>query len=368
MPRHVEPEDPTMKRTIPIVVGAALVLSACSGLTPRTDDGGKPVSFPTQVSRVPPGDETSIESVVTKVLPAVVNVVTDFGEGTGFIVRQDGIVVTNYHVVEGGPSSIQVLTSEEEPTTYEARVIGGDVESDLAVLDIDAEGLPTVPLGSSEDLRLGQEVVAIGYALGLQGGPSVTSGIVSSLTRHITVNDPNCRECETAGQRTYGQVIQTDAAINPGNSGGPLVDLAGNVVGINSAGNSSAENVGFAIQIDAAKPVIFDAAENPDAPVAFMGIGATDASDPQFAFQFDPATTSGAGIFDVVQDSPASDAGVQVGDVVVGFDGQEIANGDDLRDAIRSHAPGDEVQVELVRGDQRITVTVTLGTNPVPTS
>jgi serine protease Do len=359
-----------MKRTIPIVlVGAALVLSACSGLNPKTDSGGKPVSFPAQVTQAPPGARdggTAIESVVTKVLPAVVNVVTNLGEGTGFVVRQDGIIVTNYHVVEGA-SEIKVLSSDNNPKTYQARVIGSDIEADLAVLDINAEGLPTVPLGSSDQLKLGQDVVAIGYALGLQGGPSVTSGIVSSLTRHITVTDPNCTQCEHQGQRTYTQVIQTDAAINPGNSGGPLVDLNGNVVGINTAGNSSAENVGFAIQIDAAKQVIFHAAENPDAPVAFMGVGGTDASDPQFQFQFNPSTTQGAGIFDVVPGSPADDAGIQVGDVIVGFDGKNISSGDDLRNAIRSHQPGDQVPVDIVRGGQDLTVTVTLGTNPVPT-
>jgi S1-C subfamily serine protease len=356
-----------MRRTIPIVlVGAALVLGACSGLTPKTDRGGEPVAFPSRSSSVPVGDASSIEGVVTKVLPAVVNVVTDIGEGTGFVVREDGIIVTNYHVLEGA-SEIRVLSSDDEPKTYQARVIGSDVEADLAVLDIDAEGLPTVPLGSSEDLRLGQNVVAIGYALGLQGGPSVTSGIVSSLTRHITVNDPNCVECQEEGQRTYGEVIQTDAAINPGNSGGPLVDLAGNVIGINTAGNSSAENVGFAIQIDAAKPVIFDAAENPAAPVAYLGVGGGDASDPQFQFEFDPTTTQGAGILDVVEGSPAAQAGIQVGDVIVGFDGQAIGSGDDLRDAIRAHRPGDEVSVDIVRAGQDVTVEVTLGTNPIPT-
>ncbi len=207
-----------------------------------------------------------------RVLPAVVNVVTTRGEGTGFIVRQDGIVVTNFHVVEGA-SEVSVLTSDADPTRYSARVIGGDQQADLAVLQVDATGLPTVPLGDSDGLVLGQQVVAIGYALGLEGGPSVTSGIVSSLSRQITVADPGCTgECGN-GQRSYTHIIQTDAAINPGNSGGPLVDLAGNVVGINTAGTTTAENVGFAIQIDSVKDTIFNAADNPNAPVAFMGIG-----------------------------------------------------------------------------------------------
>ena len=341
------------------LLAGALTLAACSGLAAETDDA-EPLSFPT-ASEAPVAGPSSVEEVVEQVLPAVVNVVTDAGEGTGFIVREDGIVVTNAHVVEGAVE-VSVLTSEDEPMEYDARVIGGDVEADLAILDVDAEGLPTVPLGSSEDLRLGQEVVAIGYALGLQGGPTVTSGIVSSLTRRITVPDESCATCED-GTRTYGEVIQTDAAINPGNSGGPLVDLAGNVVGINTAGTSSAENVGFAIQIDAAKPVIFQAAEDPDAPVAFMGISSTDATNPQFQFQFDPGVDAGAAIVEVVEGGPAQEAGVQVGDVVVTFDGEPIGDSVELGAAIHAHAPGETVDVEVVRAGQRVTLSVTLGTN-----
>jgi serine protease Do len=360
-----------MKRwTIAIVAAGALVLTACSGLAARTDGTAQPLEFPTSApttSSTTTGSESPVESVVQKVLPAVVNVVTDRGEGTGFVVRSDGIIVTNFHVVEGA-SSIKVLTSSANPDTYQARVIGGDVEADLAVLSVDASNLPTVPLGDSSNLKLGQDVVAIGYALGLQGGPSVTSGIVSSLTRHITVPDPGCTECQQ-GRRTYGSVIQTDAAINPGNSGGPLVDLAGNVVGINTAGTTSAENVGFAIQIDAAKPIVFEAAQHPDAPVAYMGIVAGDASDPQFQFQFNPSTTQGAGIFDVVQGGPAADAGISPGDVVVSFGGQDITTGAALGNAIRDQHPGDQVDVKVVRPDGSTqTLRVTLGTNPVPTS
>ena len=139
--------------------------------------------------------------------------------------RSDGIVVTNCHVVEGA-TKITVFTSAEKPEQYDARVIGGDCEHDLAVLKIDGKNLPTVPLGNSADLVLGQSVVAIGYALALEGGPSVTTGIVSSLDRVVQVQDPNCDVCQNQS-RTYSNVIQTDAAINHGNSGGPLLNLAG---------------------------------------------------------------------------------------------------------------------------------------------
>jgi S1-C subfamily serine protease len=355
-----------MKRTvIALIAGSTLLLAACS--TRTVDRLAEPRVFPSPSTSPVELGSTTVEQVVERVLPAVVNVVTDRGEGTGFVIRQDGVVVTNYHVVECS-SEISVLTSDEEPQTYAARVIGGDQQADLAVLKVEAEGLPTVPLGDSDQLDLGQQVVAIGYSLGLEGGPSVTSGIVSSLTRQIEVADPSAGANCTNGQRVYGDVIQTDAAINPGNSGGPLVDLAGNVVGINTAGTTSAENVGFAIQINAAKPTIFQAADNPDAPVAFMGIGATEASDPAFQFQFDPSVEEGAAIVNVVQDGPADDAGVRVGDVVVEFDGEAIADADQLGEAIRSHQPGDEVQVVVVRsGGEHETLTVELAVNPVPT-
>jgi S1-C subfamily serine protease len=237
-------------------------------------------------------------------------------------------------------------------------VIGGDIQDDLAILDIEATGLPTVPLGTSEDLELGQPVVAIGYALGLAGGPSVTTGIVSSLTRRITVEDVNCIECEN-GQRVYTDVIQTDAAFNPGNSGGPLVDLAGRVVGINTAGAGSAENIGFAIQIDAARPIIEAAANDPAAPVAFMGV----------QFDFASSADGGALIAGVIDGGPADAAGVQPGDVVVAFDGEAVGSTDELGALIRSHAPGDVVEVGIVHPDgSEAVVTIELGLNPTATN
>ena len=197
----------------------------------------------------------------------------------------------------------------------------------------------------------------------------MTAGIVSSLSREITVADPNCpiADCGESQERVYTDTIQTDAAINPGNSGGPLVDLAGNVVGINSAGANQAENVGFAIQIDSAQPTIFQAADNPDAPVAFMGIGSTDVGDPQVQFELNPSVDAGALIASVVPGGPADEAGVTEGDIVVEFDGASIETAEDLGEAIRAHGPGDTVEVVLVReGGERVTVTLELGVNPVP--
>jgi S1-C subfamily serine protease len=365
-----------MRRVIlALGVVAALAFSACtSGATEtvaRPSANGSPAAnFPSSTS-TPQAGSGRVVRVVQRVLPAVVNVVAESGEskgeGTGFVVRSDGIVVTNFHVVEGA-SKLTVLTSAQDPVHYDARVIGGDVESDIAVLKVDAADLPTVPLGNSDDLLLGQPVVAIGYALGLSGGPSVTDGIVSSLTRQITVEDKRCTECAN-DQRVYTRVIQTDAAINPGNSGGPLVDLAGQVVGINTAGANTAENIGFAIQIDPVKPIVFQAAEHPSQPVAFMGISSAPLDNPQVQFQFNPPVDRGAVIVDVVPGGPADDAGIVVGDVIVQFDGTDVTDPEQLGQLIREHRPGDQVTVGVVHADGSTgEVTVGLGTNPAATT
>ena len=314
--------------------------------------------------------------VVEAVRPAVVNVTTNLfqpnplggesgrGVGTGFVIRSDGIVVTNFHVVEHA-QRITVITPPPDSTRYTARVIGGDQNADLAVLKIQASGLHTVPLGNSGRLELGERVVALGYALALPGGPTVTSGIVSALGRTIQAQDPNCDTCKN-GVRTYTGVVQTDAAINPGNSGGPLVNLAGQVVGINTAGANQAENIGFAIATNAARSIIDEAATNPSAPVAYLGITTQDVS-PSLALQFGLPVQSGALVLDVVPGGPADRAGISQGDVIVGLDGKDVIDSTSLRELLLSHRPGDRVAVGMVtQGGQRKTITATLGVNPLP--
>ena len=367
-----------MKRLLVAIAVLALVLPACTRTIVRREG---PVASPAAVGTSVDVTDDPIVRLVERVRPAVVNITTDtidrssFGQGggrgvgSGFVVRADGIVVTNFHVVEGA-QRITVITPEPDAERYEARVIGGDEAADLAVLKIEAQGLPTIPMGESADLKLGQQVVAIGYALALEGGPTVTQGIVSALDRSIDANDPNCNP-DVCGQdfvRTYSHVIQTDAAINPGNSGGPLLNLAGEVVGINSAGAGAAENIGFAISIDAAKPTIESAAENPSEPVAYLGVVTQDVTE-GMSFQFALPVTEGAYVVDLAPRGPAESAGVEVGEVVVEFDGKEIPDSATLGELIQAHDPGDRVDLVVVAVDgERRTVSATLGVNPLPQS
>jgi serine protease Do len=203
-----------------------------------------------------PGGEMNVPAVLAGVEPAVVTVHTDLvgesatgqpvaerGTGTGFVVRSDGLIATNDHVVAGG-QDITVTLSDGR--TVPAQVVGQDAAADLAVLQVPAEHLPVAPLGDSADLKVGDQVVAVGDALALPGGPTVTEGIVSALDRTIQTNDG----------ATLAHVLQTDAAINPGNSGGPLVDATGHVVGIDTAAAGDGQNIGFAIAIDGARTTI----------------------------------------------------------------------------------------------------------------
>jgi S1-C subfamily serine protease len=364
-----------MKRTmITLVAVLAVSASACSlsfGDSGSQDDAA---GLRTSASAQPVArGKEPVANVVDRVLPAVVNVTTDVyqadgtsgqGVGTGFIVREDGVIVTNCHVVEGG-SKLTVFLSDEERTEYDARLIGADCLNDLAVLDIDEQGLPTVPLGDSDGLRLGQRVVALGYALGLEGGPTVTTGIVSSLDRTIEAQDPNCEACK-GGVRTYPSVIQTDAAINPGNSGGPLVDMLGRVVGINSAGNDQAENIGFAIKIDFVRDTIESSIDDPLAATGYLGVS-TAAITSDLRFQQDLSVDTGAYVVGTLADGPADDVGIGEGDVIVSVDGRAVRSPEDLGTVLDSLAPGDTVSVELVEdGGESRTVEVELAARPLP--
>jgi serine protease Do len=260
---------PATVRLLSVAATAMLTLTACAastGVSPSpagTSSAPAVHAYTSSPTTYDPGDEPIVQ-VVQAVTPAVVTVTsavrtssffgtpTGTAVGTGFIVRSDGVILTNNHVIE---NATKITVTLAEGTDLSARVLATDPEHDLAVLKVDRTGLPAVTLGDSSTVEVGERVVAIGYALDLQGGPTVTSGILSSLTRTIQVQDAS----GAAGQpsvKTYTDVLQTDAALNAGNSGGPLVTLDGEVIGVNAAGNAQAENIGFAIAIDAAKPLI----------------------------------------------------------------------------------------------------------------
>ena len=358
---------------LPLVL-VAIAAGACTSISGNT---AAPPNAQLQSLPLLPASAQPVEAVVRRVLPSVVSVTTDLyradqlgnaqkgqGVGTGFIVRSDGIVVTNCHVVEGA-SGITVATSALHPKKYSARVIGGDCQHDIAVLKIDATGLPTLQLGSSSGLQLGESVVAIGYALALDGGPTVTTGIVSSLHRSIKAQDPGCTSCPN-GARTYSDIIQTDAAINHGNSGGPLVDMQGRVVGMNSAGVDSAQNIGFAISIDSFKSTVAHAETNPLAPTGYLGID-TQSVTAALVSQLNLPVQSGAYILAATSGGPAEKAGITQGDVIVSVDGHPIAVADDLTPILLSLKPGTTVPVVIVAKDgTRSTVQVTLGERPIP--
>lgn len=358
---------------ITAAAGAALVaLTACS---PDLIDGGSNESSAATAVDLRQSDVTpprsSVARMVGRVLPSVVNVrVTSLsldvfgessrqGQGSGVIIDEQGTIVTNAHVIQGAVE-VTVVLNDDEGTILDGEVIGAVPESDLAVIDVDADGLRAIELGRSSPprLNLGDSVVAIGFPLGL-GGPTVTKGIVSGQNRNISVaNGP-------AGTNRLTGMLQTDAAINPGNSGGALVNMAGQLVGINSAAASAsaAENIGFAIALDSALPVIEEILSEPQERRAWLGVSVDDVS-PILAAQLGlPEDTRGALVVDLFP-GPARGAGIQVGDVIVRVGDNEIATPDDLTAALTGLAPGDQVEVELVSSAGTRTVELELAARP----
>lgn len=298
--------------------------------------------------------EGDIQSILDAILPATVAITADSsaGEaaGSGFVVTEDGYIVTNAHVVSGVDSAQVVFT---DGNSFDAEVVGSDESTDIAVLKVDGQGLPTAQLGDSDAVVVGDAVIAVGNALALEGGPSVTSGIVSGLDRNLSAQ----------GGGTLADAMQTDAAISPGNSGGPLVDATGQVIGINTAiaDPTTAENIGFVIPISHAKPVIDQLREGRAA--AFLGVGTSEVT-PALAEEENLSVDSGAYVTDVTSGSAAESAGIQVGDVLVEIDGVAVETSGDVQAAVRSNQPGDTVPVVIVRGEETLTVDATLGERP----
>ena len=313
------------------------------------------------------GDRLSTVEIARKLRPSVVQVVTEgaaqdlFGRiqqqqgiGTGVIIDADGLIVTNDHVIRVGDDIANRITvALHDGSTEPAEVVGADPQTDLAVLRIEASGLTPAQLGDAESLPVGAEVVAMGYALGLEGDPSVTRGVVSAKGRTI--------QEETV---SINDALQTDASINPGNSGGPLVDDRGRVIGINTAiFGGGAENIGFAISVDTVKSVTQELIQSGNVQRAFLGISFQDVT-PSVARSNDLPVEQGVGVAEVVAGSPADDAGLQVNDIIVSLGGAEITNSGDLVETLRGHQAGDAVTVGFYRGSSEQEVEVTLSERP----
>jgi serine protease Do len=267
------------------------------------------------------------------------------GLGSGFIIDPSGFIVTNHHVVDGA-KTVEVTLADGRRFT--AQVVGSDAETDIALLKIEATGLPAVPLGSSAGLRVAEPVMAIGNPFGLDH--TVTVGIVSATGRFI-------------GQGRYDDFIQTDAAINPGNSGGPLINTRGEAVGINSAIFSRGggfQGIGFAIPVDLARPVLTQLQATGKVVRGWLGV-AIQPLTPELAKSFGIAATQGALVASVTEDSPAARAGVRPGDVIVDFDGKAVDSPRVLPSLVANTPVGRSVPVVVVRDAARRTLTVTVG-------
>ena len=292
----------------------------------------------------------SIAALAAAVTPAVVSIEASNSLGTatgsGFIIDANGYIVTNNHVIANAAFNSKIIVTLADGQEFRARLVGQTFEYDIAVLKIQARGLPVVELGNSDGVVVGDTVIAIGSPLGLQS--TVTSGIISALDRPVTTGDNN-------SELSFIEAIQTDAAINPGNSGGPLIDAKGRVIGVNSAIATNTSNkseagsigLGFAIPVNLVARVAQEIIDTGEATVPVMGIKLNIQS-----------AVEGAVVVDVTKNGPAAKAGVKKGDIIVKADGRVIHNDAELVIVIRSKNPGDVVEVETDSG-QKYSVTLT---------
>ncbi len=269
------------------------------------------------------------------------------GAGSGFLVTEDGYILTNNHVVaEADKITVTLATGKE----YAAKLVGRDPTFDLAVVKIDAKGLPVLSMGDSDKLEVGEWVAAIGNPFGLEH--TITVGVISAKNRNIHAKDVN-----------FQGFLQTDAAINPGNSGGPLLDLSGKVVGINTAIIPYAQGIGFAIPVNMAKQVMEDLVHFGKVRRGWLGIYLQPVTE-EIAEAYGLKNTEGALVSDVLPDSPAFRAGLQRGDVIVAMDNQPLKNHQDLSFAVRKRLAGDEVTLAVMRRGERRELRVRLGELP----
>lgn len=315
-------------------------------------------------------DATIVEAVAEKVTPSVVGIrttvsVTNFfggtqeasGEGSGVIYTADGYIITNYHVVQNAieyeSSKIEVFLGEDTDKGYEASVVGYNISCDLAVIKINASGLPAITLADSSKLKVGQFVVAIGNPGGLEFMGSVTYGVISGLNRIVS---------DTAAGDSV-ELIQTDAAINPGNSGGALVNIKGELVGVNSSKivSESYEGMGFAIPTNTVKEICDKIISKEYAPTPYIGVTISERYDPETLQKY--GFPVGAVIYSVAEGSPADEAGIEQGDIITEFNGVKISHYTRLKDAISDCEPGDEVTLKVYRSGKEYSGKLKIGSN-----
>ncbi|PNR93744.1 serine protease [Petrotoga sp. HWH.PT.55.6.1] len=325
------------------------------------------------------GYESPIVNVVEEAAPAVVNIestrsapvpvdpyIQDFferffgqqmpeyqtkGVGSGFIFDKRGYILTNYHVID---SAEKISVSLPNGKDYDAELVGGDEDLDLAIIKISAdEDLPTLPLGDSDKIRIGEDAIAIGNPLGLQN--TVTAGVISATNRSIPKPD---------GNGNYVDLIQTDATINPGNSGGPLLNIHGEVIGINTAiavdPQLGSVNIGFAIPINIAKRFADSVMETGTFQRAYLGVYISDITE-ELKKSLGLKVDKGAYVQDLVPGGAAEKAGIKANDVIVEVNGKKIENTDDLTSLLATYPAGNTVEVVVDRFGERITFNVTLG-------
>ena len=340
-------------------IGGAAGFALADNTTSLTSSGTSAGDTSIKVSPedMSPRADNSISTIAKRMLPTVVSIVAEGGQqsgtGSGFIVRQDGYIVTNNHVVAPSLNGGKLSVVFNDKTTKEATLVGRSPEYDLAVVKVDASGLPVASIGDSSKVQVGDATVAVGSPLGLSG--TVTSGIVSALNRPVTAGGE--------GETSFINAIQTDAAINPGNSGGPLVNAEAQVIGVNSAiaslgssqsgSQSGSIGLGFAIPSNTAKRVTEEIIATGTSKTPIIGASLN------FNSQSDQA---GASVQQVTPGGPADKAGLKAGDVITAVNGQPIEDGTALITAIRSLSPGDTVTLTVKNGGQTRDIKVTLGT------
>ena len=364
---------------VAIAVVAGILSGALSAVAVTNLVGDAP-SQPGGVATETPGDADPVSEVrieesnavieaVAEVAPAVVLIQTRTGgvfggaegTGSGVIYDSDGWILTNRHVVEDAESMIVELN---DGRAFEATLYGIDTLTDLAIIKVDATDLPVAPIGSSRQLEPGQLAIAIGNPLGYKH--TVTTGIVSGLGRQITASSGTQESADT-----LRNLIQTDAAINPGNSGGPLVNSAGQVIGINTAVSTEAQGLGFAIPIDFAKPIMEQALAGerlvrPWIGVYYTVISPAIAEEQDLPVQYGALIGSDRGGSAIIAGSPAEAAGLRDGDIIVGLNGEPLTEESDLATLIVPYEAGETITLRILRDNTATEVEVTLGELPAP--